>query len=239
MKIVEVAPNIFITNTLVDKIEDPASMVDDLEGLNQRVVGGLHNLSTHDKVSLATQGPIRLIERGTKREEIWFPGSREGVVHISIDSETGMIQSHEKYGRPMPAVEFRKREPMTPSSLWLGEARIQMWYNEGLLHAFDNTFAITSDSLSTKPQDKKVTDYIDHVKLYRYKEAWRDGEWTETEVEDVGIGFQNKELNDPAVQIRAIQWIRKHCKHGFFPLSEQLFGDEEEEFLFIADVCSS
>lgn len=250
MKTVEVAPNIFITNTIADSIENPASILDELESLPVRVVGGLHNLTARDKFLWAckAQGPLRVIERGTEREEIWFPNDGKHPSFITLNSRTGMVQSHQKFKSHLPAVEFGIRVNRRNHPLIKGNTVIDIWYNDGLIHSFtdENSYgdnftgsAISSGCFTTKLKDKKAADYMESVSLHRYREVWDDGNWIKTCVDDIEIQFKNARLNDGWTKERVFHWIKKHCKHGFFPFSENLFGDEEEEFMFIADICSS
>ena len=247
MKTIEVVPNVFITNTIAGSFVDPMSVLDELGSLPSRVVGGLHNLSAHDKFLWASNenGPLRIVERGTEREEIWFPrGTGKDPSFITLDSRTGMIQSHKRFNNHLQAVEFNNG-----SRPFKNKTIVKVWYNEGAIHSFEGWTgnymgncggaAITSKLFIIKPKDTNTADYIKTITFHWYCEVWDNGKWVETTVDRIGIVFKNTDLNNEKTQKRALEWIKKHCKQGFFPLSENLFGDEEEEFMFIADICGS
>jgi hypothetical protein len=55
---------------------------------------------------------------------------------------------------------------------------------------------------------------------------------------DMTVIFSDIRLNTPWAQRATQEWLAKHCQGGFFPFDDTLFGDEEEEFLFVADICA-
>jgi len=62
--------------------------------------------------------------------------------------------------------------------------------------------------------------------------------WKNSRATGPSIIFTRDDLNTEPHRLKATQWINEHCKGGFYPFSDQLFGDKEEEFMFVADICT-
>lgn len=245
MTAIEVARNIYVAHSVTESVlDDPWRWLDGRENFALRHVGGLHNLTDSDKEKWArdTEGPLRIVESQTGREEIWFPTYVENYppVYISLNAE-GRLQSHHSYRRKpspgyMPAVS--RRLPLASFSGGpKGKCEINIWYEDNLIHHIHDGCGLFAKRVVFPIKDKNASEYINLVGFRILMEDWDNGEWKHTVAEEFFISFVKKELNTPEHMEKAKSWICQNCKHGFFPLSERLFGNEEEEFLFLADVC--
>ena len=244
----EVAKNIYVTDTIVTGVlKDPRTYLEGLDGFNVRYVGGIHNLSTNDKKRWARDSrdsrgdptPLRVIESGTGREEVWFPPEHKSPEYISLDIH-GNLTSHLKFDRAQPTVvqDVRQRSLDGLSEDMMVE--FSVWYHENVIHRMPDRHTGRSPAVLSSKMRVPIPDdeYIAGVTFNLFREYWRDGEWEETTISDMVLVFANQRLNKPDVQERAAEWIAENCKAGFFPFGENLFADPEEEFLFLSDICS-
>lgn len=231
----EVAKNVHVTDSIVtDLLEDPRKWLDGLDGFEVRYVGGLFNLSHNDKKEWrnAADGPLRIIETGTGREEVWFPTEWKSPVYISLD-KNGRLSSHVKYDIPQPALkqDIRQRSLDQLSEDLFVE--FSLWYQEDHIHNTGDGAAVLSSKLRIAVPDD---EYVAGVAFNLFREFWRDGEWQSTSIGEMNIIFQKKSMNGPENQRKALDWIAEHCRDGFFPFSNRLFANAEEEVMFLADV---
>ena len=239
----EVARNVYVAGTIAaDLLGDPTTWLKDRDGFRVRYVGGIHNLSTNDKKkwSREERNPLRIVETGTGREEVWYPPEWKAPAYISLDSE-GTLTSHLKYDRHQPTLvqDVRQDSLKQPGTAALVE--FSVWYQDGEIHRVPDRADIT-DTMPAILSSKVVLrthddEYIQGITISLFREFWTDGDWTDTDFGDMTLVFANERLNTPEMQNKAIEWIAKNCKGGFFPFDDPMFGDPEEEFLFLADVC--
>lgn len=247
MPMFEVIKNVFIDGSVVEStIRDPHDWLEDREKFSVRYVGGIHNLTNHDKTAWVKDAGsgLRVIETGSGREEVWFPLESKGPAYISLDSE-GRMNSHLKYEMTFqPAVQQAVRQNLPWTEFQIGNTDVMMWYRDDKLHrepdrrsSSDKVVpAIVSDRFNTLIADPGVT-YISYIALSFLQEYWEEGEWVSTSASDITIVFANENMNNPKSNEIAKEWLAKHCRGGFFPLRDSLFGDPEEEFLFVSDLC--
>ncbi len=248
MKTSEVAPNVYITNSIVhDFLADPARWLARHEQFPCKFVGGIHNLTQHDKKEWANKEdlPLRIIELGTGREEVWFPTESKGPEYISLDPD-GRLTSHLNVGRFHPTLK-QETHPILPAGLdepTKGSAELSVWYHNDNIHRNPDRCegpnkapAVLSTKMTAPICDTDV-EYIHSVYFTMFQEHWVEGEWKKSSAGDMTIIFSNLRLNNPWAQKKTLEWLAKHCQGGFFPFSDTLFGDEEEEFLFLTDICS-
>ena len=220
----------------------------ELDSIDVREVGGIHSLSLSDKESWARKHgrALRLVEVDTGREEIWFGRKLNYPRFVSLDNK-GRLQSHRKFSHNwMPAIHFPSDNLIGSDALvnnqpgyQLHRSLLNIWCVKGEIGNLPGKeHALEAKGMIVKPKDPKAADYIEHIYIDDLKEFWKDGEFMHAEVDGVRICFFKKELNKLEVQHAMKEWLAKHCENGFFPFGNQLFGSEQEEFLFIAEFCT-
>ena len=238
----EVAKNVYVTGSIVaDLIKDPKLWLKDHEEMPVRYVGGIHNISNNDKKNWASDlgEPLRVVETATGREEVWFsPDASRSPAYVSLDNE-GNLTSHMKWNRSQPTlIQDVKQSDARDGVDFLVE--FSMWYHGDVLHRVpDKNDLVTPAVLSSKMQTAVWDDeYIRGIGFSLYREFWTEGEWESTDIGAMKLIFVNDKLNTPEIQNKAGEWIYEHCDGGFFPFTDQLFGEEDEEFMFLLDICS-
>lgn len=246
MKTSEIAPNVFITDSIVhDFLSDPTVWLKRYKQFPRKFVGGIHNLSQHDKKAWADKEslPLRIIELGTGREEVWFQTESKGPEYISLDPD-GRLTSHLNVARFQPTLKQETPQILPGLESKRGSAELSVWYHNDTIHRKPdrcegpNKAPAVLSSKMTAPIRDAGAEYINSVYFTMFQEHWAGGEWKKSSAGHMTIIFSNVRLNNPAAQTKTLEWLAKHCQGGFFPFSESLFGDEEEEFLFVADICS-
>ncbi len=236
----EILKNVHVTTSLVtDLLEDPRKWLEGLDGFEVRYVGGLHNLSHSDKKAWTKQarGPLRIVETGSGREEVWFPTERKVPSFVSLDKE-GNLTSHFKNmdpRYPQPAV---KQDCKLKSLDGLSEdmySEFCLWYRENVIHNDCDGAAVVSSKLRIAVPENEM---IAGISINVFREFWRDGEWADTHIDEMSLVFHKTKLNGAQKNQEAIDWIAEHCQGGFFPFEDPMFRDPEEEFLFLTDICS-
>lgn len=235
----EVAKNVFISASIARGIlEDPSEWLEEHDSFRTRYIGGIHNLSLNDKKHWADDNgdePLRLIETGTGREEVWYPTKWKAPNYISLDPD-GNITSHLKHEQiPQPSVvhSIDMGREIARQKTGIITSEFRLWHDNNRLHRKDMP-AVLSDRAVVYVD----CDYIVGFQFRVFREFWVNGEWSSTLADDMMIIFNDMLLNKPEIQRKAVEWIAEHCHGGFFPFEEQMFGDEEEEFLFVTDVCT-
>lgn len=229
MSTIEVLKNVYVDDSVTQLFDNPIKWIEGRENFIVRTVGGIHNLSHHDKEAWAKNegNPIRMVELETGREEIWFPSIMSGApsyISLNVDGE---IQSHVKYSRIMPAV-----------SLDNFNMSVKMWYENGVISRDDQNPSLEANRLMLSIQDEDLKDFVTAIIFKKFSETWEDGKWKRTETYDMEFVFSDSALNRPKIKEKATKWISDHCKGGFFPLSKNLFREKDEEFMFISDFSS-
>jgi len=233
----EVAKNVHVTDTVVtDLLEDPRKWLDGLDGFEIRYVGGIHNLSANDKKAWVrgAKDPLRIIETGTGREEVWFPLNSKAPEYISIDQD-GNLTSHAKYDVPQPTMVRDIRLASLDGVSEDIHVAFSLWYQGEHIHRPDSGPAVLSSKVRIAVPDD---EYIAGIAFNVFREFWLDGAWQATTADDMTLIFKKRRLNGPEIQQQVTEWIGENCQGGFFPLSDTLFGDPEEEFMFLTDICS-
>ena len=241
-----------LTDSVLSVFGDIAepSWLEHRDTLEVQEVGGIHNLSTNDKErwvrKLGNEG-LRLVERDTGREEIWFGHKINYPKYISLDSD-GNMQSHNKFSSIwMPAIHFPtenlighiEQAPYATDG-FPNRTSMSIWCNNGDISYIpdENCYALEAKGMVHEPKDPKARDFINYFYFDLVREYWKDGVWQRSEWEGFKIIFFKKTLNTPEIRRRMNEWLGLHCKHGLFPFGDPLFGDPEEEFLFIAEFCT-
>lgn len=245
--------NIVVTDSILSVFGglDEPNWLAERDSLEVREVGGIHNLSFNDKSKWAMRegdGGLRIIERETGREEIWFAHKVNYPKYVSLDKD-GNLQSHNKFQSLwVPAMHFPTENLLgmveemprsldgfpnrTSLSIWCHEGEISVIPGEKSMHA------LIAKGMVHEPKDPKAKDFIKYFYFDTMKEWWKDGNWVRSEWDGFRIIFFKKELNQPEIRRRMGEWIGKNCKSGFYPFGDPLFPDPEEEFLFIAEFCT-
>ncbi len=238
----EIETNIVVTESSIDPdaISKPINkLIHDRSGFKTRYVGGLHSLSISDKTAWSRncEGPLRIIESHTDREEIWFFDSSSKPTYISINQE-GLLESHKKYNMYMPAIHYARSEtPVSNNNIRIFDSHLYLWYHNQKISNFEGTAAVNAGSRVFKIKDTRI-DYIRYILFNSIEEDWEDGSWRGSRASGASIIFERDDLNTEQHRIKAVQWLNEHCKGGFYPFGNQLFGDKEEEFMFVADICT-
>lgn len=239
---IEILENIVLTSSILGHISERITTpIDWLTGFNdfpKRYVGGIHNLSHTDKVAWARNSnkPLRIIESNTGREEVWYPNDNNKPSYISLNSG-GAVESHRKFNKFLPAIHFSSGNLSTTGSMLFYPKKLDIWYHDDLITGVDGNSGILSSGIPCNIKDKKV-EYIESIILDNLVETWEDGEWKGSQVSNMKIMFSNPEKNSDEVSKEITLWLKEHCKEGFFPFGDKLFGSEEEEFLFVSDFCT-
>jgi hypothetical protein len=252
MSVISTNPNIHVVGTVVAAVlDDPLSALEDKENFGTRYVGGLHNLSRNDKMAWvrSRENPLRIIESCTGREEIWFPARFGHHTYISIGIDGG-ITSHVKSGKIVPAIQCVLHNTKA------GRTRLlDIWYKDGLIHRHSYGMSYRPVNVGAPAEELVIpngpaveagsaflytpnSEYLTGIFFRNLYEYWTDGKWEKTIADYCGFYFNNPRLNNDRIRDKANAWISKNCLGGFYPLEEQMFGDEEEEVMFIADICS-
>jgi hypothetical protein len=235
----EISKNVYVSSPIAHTTVDPWKWLDDYDTFPVRFVGGLHNISHHDKhiwVKDNNDLPLRIVETGTGREEIRFSHRGRTPDYICLDGD-GNLTSHLKYTAPQPTLFQSSTYPGMEHGL-SHVVEVYVWYHDNKLHRpMDKPAVVTSHAVIPV---KHVG--IRAIGFELVLESWEDGEWQNTTTEgEMDISLSNPKHNTPKNRQKAIDWLGKHCNGGFFPLAEHeddIFGDIEEEFMFIADICS-
>lgn len=181
--------------------------------------------------------PLRVVETGTGREEVWFPSIWKSPDYLSLDPK-GQLTSHLKLERSQPTLTQEIRQSGVEPGLAL-TVEFSLWYQGDMIHRSPDKHTPVAPAVVSSNMRVSVGDeYIKGVVFSLFREFWKDGEWENTDIGTMKIIFANQKLNTPPIQEKANEWIMEHCTGGFFPISEKLFGEEDEEFMFLADICS-
>lgn len=239
---IEIEDNIVVDGSTIDpdSVHKPLKkLIDKRLKYNSRYVGGIHSLSMNDKAAWVRNSskPLRIIEVDTGREEIWFTGVPDAPTYLSINS-AGLLESHKKYNHHMPAVHYdRSSTPFISREYRIIDSHLDLWYHDCKLSNFEAEPALNAGSRAFKIRDTSI-DYIKCIVFKNVTEDWDDGIWLNSRVSGLTIIFTRDDLNTESNRAKAIKWLNDHCKGGFFPFGDQLFGDKEEEFMFVADICT-
>lgn len=240
---IEFADNMVVSESAIDPtvIKKPLiKLLSKRDKYETRFVGGLHSLSVSDKSAWVrnNNGPLRIIETKSGREEIWFFGSSVEPTYISVNKE-GLIESHKKYHHYMPAVHYLNSSSPILKRNGIGafDSHLDLWYHNQQLTNFETDAAVNAASMVFEIRDKHA-DYVRYIMFENVEEDWDGGIWKNSRVSGASIIFKRYNLNTTQHRNKAIRWLNENCKGGFFPFGEQLFGDKEEEFMFIADICT-
>lgn len=238
----EVAKNVYVTGSIVaDLIKNPKSWLTDHEEMPVRYVGGIHNITNNDKKNWVSDigKTLRVVETATGREEVWFvPVASRAPAYVSLDKE-GNLTSHMKGDRSQPTLiqDVRQMDPRDGLDI---STEFSMWYEGDVLHRSPGKHDLVAPAVVSTKMCAPIADdeYISGIGFSLFREFWTDGEWKNTDIGTIKIIFKDHKLNNPRVQEKANTWITEHCLGGFFPFSDKLFGEEDEEFMFLADICS-
>ena len=239
---IEILENIVLTSSILDrvdkKINTPVDWLSGFETFSARYVGGLHNLSPSDKMAWAknSNNPLRIIETTTGREEVWFPNKNNKPSYISLN-KSGEVESHRKFNKFMPAIHFSSENLPTIGSMLFHPKKLDLWYHNDVITGVGENSGVSATGIPCTIKDKKV-EYIESILFDNLFETWEDGEWKSSQVSNMKIMFTNPEKNSDETSKEVVLWLKEHCKEGFFPFSDKLFGSEEEEFLFVSDFCT-
>ncbi len=240
---IEISDNIVVSASTIDPDAVKKPLIELLSARSKyekRFVGGLHSLSATDKSAWVrnNNGPLRIIETKTGREEIWFFDSSTEPVYISVNRE-GFLESHKKYNHHMPAVHYMERSSvlLKRNNIRTFDSHLDLWYHNQQLSNFEKDAAVNAGSRLFKTRDKHA-DYIRFIMFKNVEEDWEHGVWKTSRVTGPSIIFERDDLNTEEHRNKASRWLNDHCKGGFFPFGEQLFGNSEEEFMFVADICT-
>ena len=212
----------------------------DVDQFEVREVGGLHNLSIRDKERWTRHegGALRIVERVTGREEIWFGHKNDYPQFVSVDPQ-GRLQSHSKFKTIwVPAVHFPQENLLNAG--FGTHPKLDIWCDEGEISnpPHTNQWALEARNMLIRPLDRKAAEYIQYFQFSNIREEWENGEWKRSSWRGVRIIFFKKELNVASVQKKMLDWIDQYCNNGIYPVGATLFGDPEEEFLFVAEFCT-
>jgi len=239
----EVIKNIFLEDSVVaNQLPDHEEWLEDRDGMSVRFVGGIHNITDRDKSKWVREErkPMRFVESGTAREEVWFEENWRTPKYLSLDAD-GKLTSHQHlpYDKTRPSLvqNIKQENPVESADSFISE--FQCWHCEDTLHREE----YEGDELLPAIRTPKLifplgNDYISGIIFNDVREYWLEGEWKRTTVESMTIVFRKQILNSKFIQDFATDWIIKNCKHGFFPGSVDPFANAEEEFLFLTDICS-
>lgn len=239
---IEIEANIVVTESAIDPATISKAITKLMKRRNKyatRYVGGLHSLSMTDKAVWVrnANGPLRIVEVDTGREEIWFYDANGTPTYLSVNSD-GLLESHKKYNLHMPAIHYQCNDtPISNRKIRVFDSHLDLWYHNQKLSNFEGMPAVNAGSRVFKIKDTKI-DYIKYILFDRIEENWEDGVWQGSNASGASIIFERDDLNTEPHRLKATQWLNDHCQGGFYPFGEQLFGDDEEEFLFVADICT-
>ena len=244
--------NIMVTDSILSvfgSLDEPTWLAE-RDTLEVREVGGIHNLSANDKQRWAQRegdGGLRIVERGTGREEIWFSHKINYPKFISLDKD-GNLQSHSKFQSLwVPAMHFPTENLIgsveeVPRVLggFPNRTSLNIWCNEGEISNIpgESMYALQAKGMVHEPKDPKGKDFIKYFYFDDLKEFWENGKWVRSEWEGFRIIFLKKELNQPEIRRRMQEFVGKNIKSGIHPFGDELFPDPEEEFLFITEFCT-
>lgn len=239
---IEIEANIVVTESAIDPDAISKLISKLMKRRNKyktRIVGELHSLSMNDKAAWVrnSEGPLRIVEADTGREEIWFYDVYDTPTYLSVNSD-GLLESHKKYNLHMPAIHYTRSDtPISNKKIRVFDSHLDLWYHNQKLSNFEGMPAVNAGSRVFKIKDTKI-DYIRYILFDRIEENWEDGVWKGSNASGPSIIFERDDLNTEPHRLKATQWLNEHCQGGFYPFGEQLFGDDEEEFLFVADICT-
>lgn len=243
---IEFADNMVVSGSAIDPdavVEPIIELLSERTNYERRFVGGLHSLSVNDKSAWVrnNNGPLRIIEQKTGREEIWFFDtiSPSIPVYLSINNE-GLLESHKKYSHHMPAIHYTSSGvpyALAKTKIRIFDSHLDLWYHNHQLSNFEDDAAVNAGSRLFRIRDKQA-DYLRFILFKNVEEDWEHGTWKTSRVSGASLIFGRKDLNTDDHRLKATKWLNDNCKGGFFPFGEKLFGDKEEEFMFIADICT-
>lgn len=253
---------IVFDHSILESLPDPRPQLDQLMcGINHpkkkcevpnttiKTIGGLHNLSTSDKLRWGKDNndSLLIIETGSDRCE-FYPQATEfmGPYRIQVVSFINtkkelIVSSHYRYhcaNAPEPAVVYiPKGGSSGPNSevikVWISKGRMEsrdFWNVDADCHNYNveaNRYVYTVDD---------PDHYINTIIFGNLTEKWKDNQYVETNFETMQIVLRNPktpEAGDPTTG----EWIRDVCKHRFFPQRDEPFEDETDEFRFLTDMA--
>lgn len=246
MDVVEILPNIYIDQSIIELVDDPRKWTKDRISMEAKIIGGIHNMSLSDLIRWSGAGqsgnPVRIIESGSNREKIIWPGGKNTPDFVSLKRDTGVVTSFTKNGKHLEPAIAQTFSGAFANGTLAKNIKVERWYEDGILHRNEKIHgniqpAIFSKTPSFPPKDPNAT-YIDYFLFSGISEYWKYGEWTETIADGFKIKLVNAGEDWESRGVKAVEWIAKHCRHGFFPLRDKLFANGTEEFLFMADIAS-
>ncbi len=216
-----------------------------------RSIGGLHNLSMSDKLRWANDDTkhLLILESGSDRAELYpkmsFGSNNYRILMVSIlNIRKGLfIHSHNRYHdshSPQPAILYTTG--MARSGTINNQVAIFM--KEGVLDSRDfwnrdnNTHNFSVAAKRFVRQFPPDHDYLKSIIFTGLFERWKDNERITTGFRDMEIIMkEDRDRNKPDDGPSPWGWIQKNCKHGFFPLRDEPFEDESDEFHFLTDMA--
>ena len=214
----ETTPGI-IDRSLLSEFGQPTPWLESREEYSVRFVNGLHNNSTHDKKKWVDDEPqssvqfhaVRIVEKGTGREEIW---NRSGFISVTED---GVVESHIRHGTKL-----------MPAHVRIG--LVSVWYQNGVVENPEGPAV----HIAKIRLDVPHLECVHHIDMGDVQEIWEDGEWKSSTVGKIDIWFEEDQHNTQAGKAKVTEWFQKHCKSGFHPLREEPFDDPVESLAFFA-----
>lgn len=252
---------ITFTRSILDLLPDPRQVLapigpyvgspDGFKGpeCSCKYIGGLHNLSMSDKIRWGRDEDkdILIMETGTNRCE-YYPRKRVEFMDANryrikrltfINTKKGLkIHSHLRYhdrNAPEPAVLY--------TSGHIDDARpeIAVYVHQGNMNSEDfwnrdnntHNYNITAKQFVRRFEGH---DYLSTIIINDLKERWHDNKRILTTYGSLQLVLNNPrtpEDGDPSTE----KWIQSRCKHQFFPLEDEVFEDETDEFHFLTDMA--
>ncbi len=216
-----------------------------------RFIGGLHNLSMSDKLRWVNDDSkdLLLIESKSDRAELYpqmsFGSDNYRIMMISLlNVKKGLyLHSHHKYHdshSPQPAILYttgmaRSGVINNQVAVFTKEGNMDsrdFWNRDNNTHNYN---VAATRYVRTFPSDH---DYLRSIIFTGLFERWKDNEHVFTGFKDMEVIMkEDRDRNKPDDAPSPWGWIHKNCKHGFFPLRDEPFEDESDEFHFLTDMA--
>jgi len=214
-----------------------------------KCIGGLHNLSTSDKLRWCgdSTNDLLLIESKSDRCEFYpqassrlHRGYRIQMVSF-INTKKGIfVHSHHHYhdtNSPQPAIVYSS----SPSNMRTLGDLIHVFVDKGIRDSGD-FWNRDNNSHNYNVYAKRFTrnfpdhDYLNCINFREVTEKWKDDDHVQTKFKSMQVVLKNPrtpEDEDPESQ----EWLEANCKHRFFPFQDEPFEDETDEFRFLTDMA--
>lgn len=214
-----------------------------------KFIGGLHNLSQADKLRWGTDASkdLLIVEVNSDRAEL-YPKMNFGrnsyriqVVTFTNTKKGLTIHSHDRYHdshSPQPAIIYttgmsRGGSAINTVSVFVRNGRLDsrdFWIRDNDTHNYN---ILSRRYVHQYPVEH---DFMQSIIFTDLRERWKENEHVSTTYGTMEIILKNPQKQEEG-KLTSQEWVEQHCKFGFYPLRDDPFESETDEFHFLTDMA--